>query len=73
MSWLIITKVKFLFSSYTESVLVTVILQNSSICFLFGLLEVNLIGESLIGSTRTRKMSSSLVKFLKANYEFSAE
>lgn len=52
MSWLIITKVKFLFSSYTESVLVTVILQNSSICFLFGLLEVNLIGESLIGSTR---------------------
>ena len=46
--------------SYTESVLVTLTLQNSFICFLFGLLEINLIGESLIENTRGQeKLSSS--------------
>ena len=69
-SWLIVTKVKFLHSSYTESVLVTLTLQNSFISFLFGLLEINLIDESLIGNTPGQeKLSSSPVKFLKANYE----
>ena len=70
MSWLIVTKVKFLYSSYTESVLVTLTLQNSYISFLLCLLEINLIGDSTRGQ---EKLSSSPVQFLKANYEISAE
>ena len=73
-SWLIVTKVKFFYSSYTGSVLVTLTLQHSYISFLFGMLEINLIGESLIENTLGQeKLSSSPAKFLKANYEISAE
>lgn len=75
MNWKIVTNVKILCSSYTESVLVTITLQHYTfICFLFDLLEINLTGESLIENTRGQeKLSSSPVKFLKANYEISVE